>query len=256
MPAPENRPQERSEPGQVAEPTEVPVPQQRPERRSVTAAESNEERAGTPARQKASQRPERAAPGEQDEEVISTAAGLPQVELSCRRALAELEAKFTEAEPLSDPAGCEASHPVELSALGPDIALEPPAVLNCRMALATVRFVQDVANELARETFDADITGINQVSGYVCRARNGQEQLSEHAFGNALDWRSIEIEDKETVVVRGHRRGSDEALFLAALRKAACGPFKTVLGPGTDADHADHFHFDLARRSNGSTYCR
>jgi hypothetical protein len=47
-----------------------------------------------------------------------------------------------------------------------------------------------------------------------------------------------------------------EAKFLDALRKAACGPFKTVLGPGSDADHALHFHFDLAPRRHGGTFCQ
>jgi hypothetical protein len=40
------------------------------------------------------------------------------------------------------------------------------------------------------------------------------------------------------------------------VRKAACGPFKTVLGPGSDADHALHFHFDLAPRRHGGTFCQ
>ena len=47
-----------------------------------------------------------------------------------------------------------------------------------------------------------------------------------------------------------------EKKFLDAVRSAACGPFKTVLGPGTDADHATHFHFDMAARRNGATYCK
>ena len=44
--------------------------------------------------------------------------------------------------------------------------------------------------------------------------------------------------------------------FLDRIRKAACGPFKTVLGPGSDADHATHFHVDLAKRRNGGTFCQ
>ncbi|TIS79786.1 MAG: extensin family protein, partial [Mesorhizobium sp.] len=44
--------------------------------------------------------------------------------------------------------------------------------------------------------------------------------------------------------------------FLNAVRKAACGPFKTVLGPGSDADHSLHLHLDLAPRRNGGTFCQ
>ncbi|NDW07005.1 hypothetical protein GTK09_21555 [Jiella sp. 40Bstr34] len=52
------------------------------------------------------------------------------------------------------------------------------------------------------------------------------------------------------------KKDQREKEFLDAVRSAACGPFKTVLGPGTDADHATHFHFDMAARRNGATYCK
>jgi hypothetical protein len=40
------------------------------------------------------------------------------------------------------------------------------------------------------------------------------------------------------------------------VRKAACGPFRTVLGPGADADHSLHFHFDLEPRKSKSAFCQ
>jgi hypothetical protein len=43
--------------------------------------------------------------------------------------------------------------------------------------------------------------------------------------------------------------------FMNTVRTSACGPFKTVLGPGSNADHATHFHFDLAPRRHGGTVC-
>jgi hypothetical protein len=45
-----------------------------------------------------------------------------------------------------------------------------------------------------------------------------------------------------------------DARFQRAVRKAACGPFTTVLGPGSDAYHDDHMHFDTKPRR--SPYCR
>jgi hypothetical protein len=38
------------------------------------------------------------------------------------------------------------------------------------------------------------------------------------------------------------------------MRRAACGWFTTVLGPGADAAHAEHFHFDIARHGNSDFY--
>ena len=81
-----------------------------------------------------------------------------------------------------------------------------------------------------------------------------RQKLSEHAFGNALDIASFTLSDGTTVAVE-LRPEEKPAIFLGKVRKAACGPFKTVLGPGSNADHAEHFHFDLAPRRHGGTVC-
>lgn len=181
---------------------------------------------------------------------------MPSEEIACRARLRELGVAFEEHPPQSEPEGCEMAHPITVASLGGGVELEPDAVMNCAIAEANARFVRDHAQETATRHLSSRIAAVNQVSGYVCRPRNGTRKLSEHAFGNALDWGAVILEDERRLDVRAYRRGSAEATFFAGLRKAACGPFTTVLGPGTDADHADHFHFDLAERSNGSTYCR
>lgn len=83
----------------------------------------------------------------------------------------------------------------------------------------------------------------------------GETKLSEHAYGNALDVAGFGLADGRHIDVRVDAPGAD-AKFLDAVRKAACGPFKTVLGPGSDAEHALHFHFDLEPRRDGSTFCQ
>jgi hypothetical protein len=181
---------------------------------------------------------------------------MPPGEHACRARLRELGVEFTEHPPKSEPGGCEIAHPLTVSSLGGDVALEPEGVMNCAIAEANARFVRDHAQREAQRHLSSRIVSVNQVSAYVCRPRAGTRRLSEHAYGNALDWGAILFENGERLDVRLHRRGSPEALFLAALRRHACGPFRTVLGPGSDADHADHLHFDLAERRGGSTYCR
>lgn len=182
---------------------------------------------------------------------------MPAEEVACRRRLRAAGTVFTEHEALADESGCSAPWPVSVSRLPGDVELRPDAVLTCAMAEATAGFVTTHAQPLARKELGQAIAAIDQVSAYVCRPRAESSRLSEHAFANALDWGGIELEDGNTLAVRHYRRSERRhARFMAALRKAACGPFKTVLGPGTDADHADHFHFDLARRRNGGTWCR
>ena len=57
---------------------------------------------------------------------------------------------------------------------------------------------------------------------------------------------------------RGGKNGLAQNAFLKEVRKAACGPFTTVLGPGSDPYHSDHFHLDLAQRgkTGRGLYCR
>lgn len=181
---------------------------------------------------------------------------VPAQELAaCIAGLEKLDATFSRQPPISDPAGCEVQNPVMLSALGNGIELTPPALLDCPMALAAVSFVKEIAAPAARRDLGADLTAIGQASGYVCRSRNGTAKLSEHAYGNALDIAGFVLAGGRQVDVKAGPPEPD-AKFLDALRKAACGPFKTVLGPGSDADHALHFHFDLAPRRSGSTFCQ
>ena len=173
----------------------------------------------------------------------------------CIAGLEKLGAEFSRQPPISDPSGCAVQNPVTLSTLGNRIKLAPPALLDCPMALAAVSFMNDIAARSAKRDLGSDLVAIGQASGYVCRPRHGVTKLSEHAYGNALDIAGFGLADGRKVDVRAGAPEA-EAKFLDAVRKAACGPFKTVLGPGSDADHALHFHFDLEPRRSGSAFCQ
>jgi hypothetical protein len=178
-----------------------------------------------------------------------------EAERQCLVRLGELGADFEAGETISDPAGCLIPHPVKLSGLGEGIRLEPAATLNCAEAEAVVRFTRATIVPEATKAFGAGIKTVHQASGFVCRPRHGTDKISEHAYGNALDIASFELSNGKTVEVEP-KPDSDAAGFLDAVRKAACGPFKTVLGPGSDPDHELHFHLDLQPRRNGGTFCQ
>lgn len=179
---------------------------------------------------------------------------MPPAEVACRQRLRDLGVSFEDRPAEHDEAGCSLSYPLAVRSLGTGVALKPEALMNCAMAEAAARFVAGTVKPTAEREFGAPLTSIDQASAYVCRPRNGGSKLSEHAFGNALDIARFTLADGKAVdvILRPEER---EARFLGAVRKAACGPFKTVLGPGSDADHALHFHFDLAPRRNGGTVC-
>lgn len=178
---------------------------------------------------------------------------LPAEEIACRQRLSELGVKFDNRPAETDPAGCSMPYPVRMTSLGSGVALQPEAVMNCATAEASARFVKDVVAPAAQDIFGETLTSITHASAYVCRPRNGTQKLSEHAFGNALDIASFSLSGDITVAVEP-APPEKNAAFLGKVRSAACGPFKTVLGPGVP-DHSEHLHLDLAPRRHGGTVC-
>ncbi len=181
---------------------------------------------------------------------------LPAEEIACRRRLQALGAEFENRKAEHDgDVGCSIPYPLILKKLTRTIAIAPGAELNCSMAEAAARFMTDIASPAAKARLGSEIKSINQASAYVCRPRHNGQKISEHAFGNALDIARFILADGTEVDVKPALPEKQEK-FLQAVRKAACGPFKTVLGPGSDPDHALHFHFDLEPRRNGGTFCQ
>jgi hypothetical protein len=184
---------------------------------------------------------------------------MTQAERQCRARLTATGAAFREHDRLTDPSGCLVPFPIVLTSLGEGIELEPEAVLNCAAALSLVDYAHDTVSPEAEKAFGSALETVNHASAYVCRGRvgTGESKLSEHAFGNAIDIGSFELEDGRRLDVRAYGPGEIATRnFMRDVRGAACGPWKTVLGPGTNADHATHFHLDLAQRRRGGTYCK
>lgn len=250
-PVPEQRPDGPDEPGrttrgeaapQVQPPSEAaPVPQPRP----VDISEETEAKPAAPEARRSIGR-HNAAPGTLDARAQS----------ACRARLGALDVAVEPQPPLADPQGCSLPAPLAVSRLSTTIAVEPPAVTNCAMAETAARFMRDVVSPAAQSVYGSALKSVAGVSGYTCRPRNGTTKLSEHAFGNALDISRFVFADGTAVDVGTAATDDRFRRFLQRIRAAACGPFKTVLGPGSDADHADHLHVDLATRRNGATFCQ
>jgi hypothetical protein len=180
----------------------------------------------------------------------------PAAQSTCGVSLAMLGVTAIPLEAI-DQGACGMSAPVEVAALdGGAIDVRGKAVVNCTMAETFAGWVEETVGPLAEEILDGAVTSVRVVAGYDCRGRNNiaGAQLSEHGTGNAIDIAAFEIAGRGWVTV-GAADGEDQA-FLKNVRQSACGPFKTVLGPGSDAYHSDHFHLDLAQRRNGGKYCR
>lgn len=174
----------------------------------------------------------------------------------CHSKLKAIRLSFKPLPPVSDPKGCSIADPVEISTLPDGSVLTPPAQLSCETAYVLTLFLRDIAQQQAISILGSTIGTFRQDSAYVCRPRNGTTKLSEHAYGRAIDIGAFVTRSGDTLGVKA-ADGTDKRhdAYLSAVRLAACGPFTTVLGPGSDADHALHFHFDLAPR-RGNPFCQ
>ena len=67
----------------------------------------------------------------------------------------------------------------------------------------------------------------------------------------------IELNNDKDIEVRSPASSAfRQRSLLNNVRADACGYFSTVLGPGYDRDHRNHFHFDIKERRNGYVACR
>ncbi len=175
----------------------------------------------------------------------------------CLDRLHALGVSFEIMQPIEGDGACGVAHPLNVTGLGPGVGIGPETVLNCAMTRALAEWVQDAVGPASARTFDVKLKGIRQDSAYVCRNRNNDPnaKLSEHARGNAIDIAAFEFAGRNDVGIGVNEAGSTEADFEAAVRAGACRYFTTVLGPGSNAAHATHFHLDLAERRGGYRLC-
>lgn len=195
------------------------------------------------------QRPQRAAWRDQAEAACMASR---QVQLSSYVSL--------RSKPIEGPGTCGMEKPLKVAAFGNGgIGLTSAATLACPVVATTDKWLAEIVQPAAQNVLGAQVIEM-RAGSYSCRAMNngsGTSRTSEHAYGNAVDVFSFRLSDGRSVTVKDGWRGSpEEQAFLREIFVGACEHFSTVLGPGADAFHYDHFHIDLARHSKGRRICK
>jgi hypothetical protein len=204
--------------------------------------------------------PEQFAPPQEAYASFPDAAGAPTsapLKLSaCQERLAKI-ATFKPLPVLVGPGECGAADAVELDGvILPDqanAALAPPATLRCAMAEAVANWLrEDVA--AAAVKLGAPLRGLDNFDSYECRGRNRVRgaTLSEHGRANALDVRGFKLANGNLIELTDVNVAKD---WREGLRASACARFSTVLGPGSDGNHEEHIHLDLAERHGDYKMC-
>ena len=152
--------------------------------------------------------------------------------------------------------GCGIARPVSVTSVN-GIPLSLAATLDCDAATAFERWVRTEALPAIGRT-GGGVTQIRIMGHYSCRPRNNQRgaRISEHGRGRAVDVGGFRLADGTVVTVEQHYRRGPYRRMMRQMYQAACGIFRTTLGPDSDRFHQDHFHFDVAQHRGGGTYCR
>ena len=167
---------------------------------------------------------------------------------------------FAKAEPVADFSegnGCGVRNGFRLYEVD-GIKLSQPALVTCNVANTFHNWLQKTVQPKALQIYGAQISEIKIAASYSCRPRNNVRgaKLSEHGMGNAIDVAGFSFDNgKQVTVLDDYYGASNDRNFLSSIRRDACGPFHTVLGPGSDSNHRDHIHLDLQRERSGGPYC-
>ena len=167
---------------------------------------------------------------------------------------------FAQAEAIDDFSednGCGITNGYKITAMG-DVSFSQAASVTCSVANTFNDWLQTSVQPRAQDIYGERVVAIKIAASYSCRPRNNVRgaKLSEHGMGNAIDVAGFTLASGKEVTVEGDYYGrSGDRSFLRAVRSDACGPFHTVLGPGSDKYHNDHIHLDLQRERSGGAYC-
>ncbi|SCZ09176.1 extensin family protein [Microvirga guangxiensis] len=151
---------------------------------------------------------------------------------------------------IDGPGVCGMEYPFKVAAFNNgEVGLKSKVTLACPIIPRIDTWLDEIVKPAALMYFGVPLVDI-KAGSYSCRPRNNRRgaKLSEHSFGNALDVMAFVLADgREITVLKGWRSNPAEQDFLREAFVGACRYFTTVLGPGSDAHHDDHFHIDLAR---------
>jgi hypothetical protein len=245
----------------TAESEAIPVPRQKPARELVTSVSAIPIPRPNPRRtETANEKPDDSSEDQPDPPPSTAIA-------ACRSELQNLDIVYTPRKTIGDGSGCGAAAPIEVTEIA-GVVLTPPATINCAMARGLHQWITEDVKPAAMRRLKTKVTALHVAASYVCRRRNNAigGKLSEHAKANALDISGFSFAKTSAVSVGGGGSWgggilksiglSKSGSFLGDIREGACSHFTTVLGPGSDRYHGDHFHVDALQRKGGYRICK
>ncbi len=158
------------------------------------------------------------------------------------------------------------THPFKVSALANGaVSVEKAVTIDCSMIPALEAWLAEVVQpSRPRAVRVAKWSELEAFGGYSCRSVDNIRELSSPNTPSAMlsiSPASGSPNGREISIVRDWKKAdTQESAFLHEIHAGACQHFTTVLGPGADVFHYNHFHLDLAMHGSTNTgprrYCR
>jgi len=191
---------------------------------------------------------------------IAPPTAVPALSGECEQGLRNSKVQF---EPVAAPFGdanCPVDDPVRLHAIATPsglVNLPEGPVFNCRFARQFAMWISETGSAVVLAQTSRRLDKVATGPGYDCRHRNGDSsgKMSEHAAGDAVDITTLTLAGGTTIrMADAIDPASPSYAVLRALRTTACGYFTTVLGPGANEAHKEHYHLDLGVHGKSGNY--
>jgi len=181
----------------------------------------------------------------------------PAPDADTRQCLADLRAGRVHVRLLPDRhygGGCSALGSVQLLDMG--VPVTNLGAMTCPLARTFVRWTREGVQPAAREWLGTEVVRIESFGTYSCRSVNSKVggRISEHGRANAVDVSAFVLGDGRRITVLDGWNSDQRRVreFLRAVHAAGCRHFNIGIGPDANAQHRNHFHFDMGR----GPYCR
>ena len=171
---------------------------------------------------------------------------IPANDATCLKELGKRDVFFRRQGDFSEPTGCKVKSAVRLSRAG-HVQFDNAPLLTCTMALQLARFSEDKLQSAARDVLGTTVKRMHHIGTYNCRSmRQFKGVLSQHAFANAIDVSGFELANGNVInVATDWKTNNDKANFLKRVSIDACAAFHVAVSPDGDANHFNHFHWDM-----------
>ncbi|WP_260929069.1 extensin family protein [Novosphingobium sp. 9] len=172
--------------------------------------------------------------------------------ISDQQCIADLSARNVQFTPLPDRyygSGCTTLGTVRLVSLASDssrMEVTNLGPVTCSMSEGFAGWARFGVDRAARQILGSPVVKIETFGSYNCRNVAGTNRRSGHSTANAIDVSGFVLADGRRVTVLGDWSSgtADEREFLRVVHDSACKRFGTVLGPGYNSAHQNHFHLE------------